>query len=262
MDKHHIIYETKISYNGKTYYYRGKHTTKNLDDGYIGSGIVLTKIMEHCKKNNVPYTTDRKILATAKNETELRELEKRFVDEDWLSKDDVINIAPGGQGGAVLGDNRPEHSARMKGEGNPFYGKKHSKETIEKIRVKKIGKMTGKDNPFYGKKHPPEVIERIRQANIGKPATFKGKHHTEEAKQKLRLAQLGRKQSEETKQKKRLASTGNTYGRKGEHWKHLDDLYKIWIDNHKPGYVTFRKLVVPMGYPDVNYKGMHNIFIK
>ena len=262
MDKHHIIYETKISYNGKTYYYRGKHTTKNLDDGYLGSGLILNKIIKHCQKNNIQYSVSRKILATASNEKEALRLEREYVNEEWLARKDTINIALGGQGGSLFGKKRPDHSERMRGSKNHFYGKKHSIDTIEKIRSKKIGKMTGKDNPFYGKTHSSEALEKIRKANIGRPAAFKGKHLSEETKQKLRLAHLGRKQSKETIEKKRLGLIGHTRRRTGEHWKHLEDLYKIWVDNSKPGYVNFRKMVIPMGYPDVNYKGMHNIFIK
>lgn len=50
------------------------------------------------------------------------------------------------------------------GENNPFYGKKHNKETKNKISKtqKESGWATGKNNPFYGKKHNQETIENIK----------------------------------------------------------------------------------------------------
>lgn len=58
---------------------------------------------------------------------------------------------------------RVHFSQRYKGEGNPFYGKKHTKETREKLRQINLGKKQseetrmkynrkGKNNPMYGKK--------------------------------------------------------------------------------------------------------------
>jgi hypothetical protein len=60
-------------------------------------------------------------------------------------------------------------SEYMSGPGNPFRGKKHSPEVIEKIkeanrRTKHIrsAKATGVNNPMYGKKHSEEIKARIR----------------------------------------------------------------------------------------------------
>lgn len=59
-------------------------------------------------------------------------------------------------------------------EHNPFYGKKHTQETKNKISKKLTGRKaskeeieirriinTGKSNPFYGKKHSEETINKI-----------------------------------------------------------------------------------------------------
>lgn len=77
------------------------------------------------------------------------------------------------------------------GVNNPFYGKKHDKETIEKIRrgslgrvfsaesrKKKSERMSGKNNPMYGLKkeknpcfnrpRPEEVKKKISNSKIGK----------------------------------------------------------------------------------------------
>jgi len=90
----------------------------------------------------------------------------------------------------------PEHiekiRKRMIGENNPFYGKHHSKESLEKMPLFKVGLVSGENNPFYGKQHSEETIK------------------------KLKLTHTGKKQSEETKRKISLALIGNKYASKKE----------------------------------------------
>lgn len=86
-------------------------------------------------------------------------------------------------------------SAKQK-ENNSFYGKKHSNETLNKIRQSKLGKPAsietkkklseirqGENNPFFGKKHLPNAIEKMK--NSSKP---KSREHRE----KLAKANLGK----------------------------------------------------------------------
>lgn len=61
----------------------------------------------------------------------------------------------------------------MCGENNPFYGKKHTKESLEKMSLARTGKYTGKQNNFYGADHS------------GDKNGFYGKHHTEKARKKM-----------------------------------------------------------------------------
>lgn len=71
--KHHFIYETRCKKTGK--FYRGKHSTDDLDDGYIGSGVWITRgqrkngrdqyertILEFCSEENL---SDREIALIA-----------------------------------------------------------------------------------------------------------------------------------------------------------------------------------------------------
>ena len=79
--------------------------------------------------------------------------------------------------------------------------------------------MMGKRNNFYGKKHTKETIEKLRLYNTGKNNPMYGKQRTEEVKQKLRLANLGKKHTKESIKKMRIASTGKNnamYGKKGK----------------------------------------------
>lgn len=74
-----------------------------------------------------------------------------------------------------------------KGMTNPFYGKKHTPETLEKMRLAHEGKerasfskewcqhisdslkgkREGNANPFFGRKHTPQELERMRLSHLG-----------------------------------------------------------------------------------------------
>jgi len=55
--------------------------------------------------------------------------------------------------------------ADNRGANNPFFGRKHSPESIEKMRQARKGKALGNQNA-KGHKHSPEQIEKIRQASL------------------------------------------------------------------------------------------------
>lgn len=84
-------------------------------------------------------------------------------------------------------------------------GKKASEETRRKLSEMRMGEK----NNFFGKKHTEESIKKMRNSKKGRhlsPRTefkkgeasaFKGRKHTEESKEKNRLHQLGKKWSDE-----------------------------------------------------------------
>lgn len=73
-------------------------------------------------------------------------------------------------GNTNRGKTRSEEQKRKlselsKGENNSFYGKKHSKETKEKMS-KNHANVSGENNPFKGKSHSPEAKEKMKLAWI------------------------------------------------------------------------------------------------
>lgn len=50
----------------------------------------------------------------------------------------------------------------MSGENNPFFGKKHTDESLEKQKIAKKGNK----NPFHGKKHTEKRNDDLRKKNI------------------------------------------------------------------------------------------------
>lgn len=55
-------------------------------------------------------------------------------------------------------------SKKYSGEGNPFYGKKHTLEAKKKIS-EKAKERIGDKNPFYGKKHSDESKKKMSKAS-------------------------------------------------------------------------------------------------
>ena len=82
-----------------------------------------------------------------------------------IYRDDFLNLT----------DNKsidPTHLSRImmgkrKGKDNYMFGKKHSKETIRKMKLSIKGKRKGENNPMFGKKHSKETKDKIRLALIG-----------------------------------------------------------------------------------------------
>lgn len=129
----------------------------------------------------------------------------------------LVNMTSGGDGAIDLSDAtkkrmykpmseefKKKMSVRMKGINNPFYGKKHTAESIEKMRLaslgvsrphsketkKKLSKLRiGKLNPFYGKHHSEETKKKVSESIKKRPniSYWKGKTFSEEHLAKLRI---------------------------------------------------------------------------
>ena len=165
---YHLIYQVTNLITGK--YYRGKHSTDDPEDGYLGSGrIIRDAINKHGEEN-----FRKEILFCALTEKDAYYVEEHvFITRKEVEDQFCYNIYTGGKGAC---------SYDIAGEKHPKYGTKHSEITIEKIRQKRIlnNKMRGiasEDHPMYG----------IRGEN--NPKT--GCKHSEEAKQRQSEALMG-----------------------------------------------------------------------
>jgi group I intron endonuclease len=124
------IYLIKNKINGK--FYIGKETKSNLN--YFGSGLVIKKAIEKYGKRNF----SKHILEICNDKKELDEKEKLWI-LAFNSLNEGYNLTSGGDGGDTFTFSinkevtRRKHRLVAKGENNPFYGKKHSRETKEKI---------------------------------------------------------------------------------------------------------------------------------
>lgn len=149
---YYIIYETINLINGKSYI--GYHSTKNLDDEYLGSGTALKLAIEKYGKENFA----RNILYVFPTKEEALNKEREIVNEEFIKKDNNYNLKYGGEGGW-------EHTWD-----NPIRKEK----TLKAI----------KDGRLAGWKMAKE-----KRSELGRRG-FKGKTHTKEAKNKIGEAHL------------------------------------------------------------------------
>jgi hypothetical protein len=162
----YIIYKTTNLLNNKIYI--GQHITSNLDDGYLGSGIAITKaISMHGRKN-----FKREILYFCESKEELNEKEREIVNEEFVKRRDTYNLVCGGQcdtkafaeaGKRYMKNikNDPEkfqeHKNKLSNglkekwerDGHNWTGKSHSEETKKKMS-EKAKTHTGEKNSSWG----------------------------------------------------------------------------------------------------------------
>lgn len=106
----YYLYQITNLVNNKIYV--GVHTTKYMNDGYMGSGTVIKSAIEKYGIDN--FRKD--ILETFENAEAMYAREKEVVTEEFLSREDVYNLRRGGGGGFDyinrLGLNHNEASGR------------------------------------------------------------------------------------------------------------------------------------------------------
>src|ERR1035437_7205902 len=92
MEIYYLVYKLTNSVNGKIYI--GCHMTKNLDDGYMGSG----KRLGYAKKKYGIENFKKDILSTHETPEQMLIEEARLVNEEFLGREDVYNLTCGGRG--------------------------------------------------------------------------------------------------------------------------------------------------------------------
>lgn len=178
--QYHYIYKTTNILNNKYYY--GMHSTNNLNDGYMGSGLYIRRsINKHGKENH-----KIEFLEFFNTRDELKSREREIVNLQEIAKKDCMNLRIGGTGGnftkeqQLLGSKNgvikanelrvtnPEWwklSCEKRGKGNKlafkegrrfvhpnfsFEGKTHSIHVKQKMSDSKKGKGKGNENSQFG----------------------------------------------------------------------------------------------------------------
>jgi hypothetical protein len=177
--KHHYIYKTTNLVNKK--WYIGKHSTNNLEDGYLGSGTYLRRsVKKHGEQN-----FKKEILEYCDTYEKLNQREKEIVTEDIVKDPLCMNLKEGGLGGK---------SGEYKGD--YFQGAKRYWEKPEnKIRLTEIRKLA---NEKYVMKW--NSLSDLEKQLILNKISWKDRKHKEESKRKIGVAnsikQLGNKNSQ------------------------------------------------------------------
>ena len=160
---YYLVYKTTNLINGR--FYIGAHSTNDLNDNYLGTGRLISEAIRKYGRESFL----REILFVYDNPKEMYEKERELVDH---SNPQSYNLVEGGQGGWGWSDERKtEQSSKLSGSNNPMYG------------VSRLGKSA----PHYGRKHSPESIAKMRAAKLGN-SHKKGKRLSEESRKRISLA--------------------------------------------------------------------------
>jgi hypothetical protein len=191
----YTIYRVTNKINNKVYI--GKHQTKDLKDGYMGSG-------KHLKRSIGKYGIDnfnKEILFVFDNEADMNSKEAELVTEEFTKEDTNYNLCPGGKGGWGYINSLGKNLYGMNGRtSNTKSNLEKARETQKFLRendlewatktsknisrgVKKRIDETG--SIWLGRNHKPNTKKKISAANKGKTPWNKGGHHTFETKKKI-----------------------------------------------------------------------------
>ena len=242
MKAYNYIYKITNQINGKIYI--GKHSTNNLDDGYMGSGILICKAE---KKYGLENFT-KEYLAFCDTEEKLNWFEKFYI-KKYKAREVGYNLTDGGDG--HLGFIMSEETKQKLSEANK--GKTLSEETKQKLRKPKTeetkqklseakkGKTfseehkqklsEAKKGKTLSEEHKRKLSEVTKKRLVEKGVPFKGKHHSLESRQKISDVMKGKTFSEEHKQKISEAKKGKTLSEETK--QKISDAMKAWNKGKK-----------------------------
>jgi hypothetical protein len=201
--KYHFIYKTTNILSGK--YYIGMHSTDNLEDGYMGSGKRLRYSLNKYGKENHKV----EILEFFDSRKELAVREKDIVNLNEIAKEECLNLVVGGgaakytfsdekklfENGKRLGDN---HAYRLKTD----------KEYLDKV-----------------KKRASELFYQLHRENkLSNTPRFSGGKHTQDARNKIGLANMIKQRGELNSQYNTCWITNGTENKKVK-----KDTLKDWL---------------------------------
>lgn len=174
---HFYTYKITNLINGKIYI--GVHKTKNLEDGYMGSGKILNRAKEKYGIENF----HKEILMFHDSESDMFEIEELIVDRNFIDRRDTYNLKIGGQGGWDYINRNLGNGHFLKCANNPNSrrafieaGKAHN--TRIKIdpnyklmicsKISNSLKVTFSKTggAWVGKKHKSETIEKVKNTFV------------------------------------------------------------------------------------------------
>ena len=208
---YYYLYKISCLIPDKPYYYIGIHKTKNLNDGYFGSGIKLLACIKGLGRKNFK----KEILQFCSNYTELLKLEKEIVGTLYETDPWCLNLMEGGQSGIMSEEAKKKISEKAKLRPHPPLTEEHKRKISEgnrgkiiplEVRRKLSESKKGKPQPKRG----PMSEEHKRKLSESKKKNFKGftEEHRKKISEKKRQRDIEVGMSEETRQKISKALTG------------------------------------------------------
>lgn len=139
----YTVYKITNLVNNKIYI--GVHKTSNLEDNYMGSGLLIRKAIEKYGIENFK----KEYISIFDNAEAMFNMESELVNEDFVKDVNAYNIKLGGEGGFDY-INKNALNKNHVFNGQEFKGKKHTEETKKKIGETNSKHQTGEGNSQFG----------------------------------------------------------------------------------------------------------------
>lgn len=163
--KYYTIYKTTNLINNKIYI--GLHTTEDLNDGYLGSGIFLKQAIKKYGVNNFK----KEILYILDNKKEMILKEKEIVNEEFVKRKDTYNMTKGGYGLSTLSEKkRLETIEKIRKSNKERDSSESSKQRIETLlkkdpeifkKIAEKSRLKQKENYLNGYINPKQRLDDI-----------------------------------------------------------------------------------------------------
>ena len=207
--KLHFCYVTEIIYNGKIYYYFGKHSTSNINDKYHGSSKFINDLKE--SKKNIKYELSTTPLCFFDSSDLAFEFEELLIDCAKDKYNNCVNFKPGGAGGFYK---------------NPQICAKLASKMVEKWK-----------DPLYKKRTIQSMTEK-----------WKSKEHRSKmiksAKSYNALSSTRERKSKQAKEKFIIENYSKIA--KNPMYKNFYELHELWKKYNKPSYASFHKICLSL----------------
>lgn len=169
---HHYVYKI-FTDTGKFYY--GRHSTLNMDDGYMGSGKWVRSIRDKS-------ILQKDVVEVCENYEQLLMREQYWISHNighpncMNFNNNPIGFASGDLNPAKRPEMRQKLSEKMKSELNP------SKR--DDVRQKKSEMMIGRPNGFRGKTHSDESRKNMSDGRTGITITDEGRQKLSQSRKR------------------------------------------------------------------------------
>lgn len=171
-NKYHFVYKTTCLINQKEY--TGKHTTKKINDNYLGSGKYLQNAINKYGAENFK----REIIGFFNTAKEAYEFENLIVTKEYTNRKDTYNIALGGRGFDLLKNRDSEaFSKTMSIIAKKYWDSltpEQKKERNKNFKFDATGIKRSEEfkqnasKRLIGHEVSPETRKKISEAKIGK----------------------------------------------------------------------------------------------
>jgi hypothetical protein len=208
----YTIYKITNKVNGKVYI--GKHQTKDVDDGYMGSGKLIRRAIEKYGIENF----EKEILFEFSTEEEMNTKEAELVTEEFCNREDTYNLCPGGHGGFGYLNSSGNRSGFETRDGG-IYSSIGLAALAEKWNDQEWAERTRRN-----------ISESLKSRFSNTEHPWTGRNHTDATKAKIgtanKIAQSGSKNSQ-------FGTMWITNGTENKKIKKVDEIPEGWYKGRK-----------------------------